>query len=84
LESKGLNIICFICFLVIIFSPHTYVYPQGGGWITKTKAGTFSISSDMAIQYLWRALRMWSAIPLCLSISAAAFTWRFVRPTSQQ
>jgi hypothetical protein len=73
-ESRVLNLICAVCFLFIVFSPHTYVYPEAAGWVTKSKAGTFSISSDLAKEYLWRAVRMWSAIPLCLSLSAVAFT----------
>jgi hypothetical protein len=74
-----LMIIGVVCFLLIMFSPHTYVYPEVGGWVTKSKAGTFSISSDVAKEYLWRAVRMWSAIPLCLSLSVIAFTRRFLR-----
>ena len=76
-ESRGLKIVCAICFLIIVFSPHTYVYPEVRGWVTKTKVGAFSISSDVAREYLWRAVRMWSAIPLCPSLAALAFLRRF-------
>ena len=78
-EQRALVIIGVGCFLLIIFSPHTYVYPEAEGWVTKSKAGTFSISSDVAKEYLWRTVRMWSAIPLCLSLSVIAFTRRFLR-----
>ena len=78
-ESRGLKVIFMVCFLVVMFSPHTYVYPEAAGWITKSKAGTFSISSDVAKEYLWRAVRMWSAIPLSLSLLVIAFTREFTR-----
>ena len=78
-KSKAVNSIVLGCFLVVVFSPHTYVYPQAGGWITKSKAGTFNISSDVARQYLWRALRMWSTISFCLSFSAIGFPWKLAR-----
>jgi hypothetical protein len=77
LEPRVLKIIFVVCFLVIVFSPHTYVYPEAIGWVTKSKAGTFSVSSDVAREYLWRAVRMWSAIPLCLSLSVIAFARGF-------
>jgi len=83
-KSKALSIIVLGCFVIIIFSPHTYVYPQAGGWITKSKAGTFSISADVAKHYLWRAVRMWSAILFCLSLAAIAFTWRLARQARQE
>ncbi len=83
-KSKALSIIVLGCFVIIIFSPHTYVYPQAGGWVTKSKAGTFSISADIAKHYLWRAVRMWSAIPFCLSLAIMAFTWRLARQTPQE
>ena len=78
-EQSVLVIIGVLCFLLIILSSHTYVYPEAAGWVTKSKAGTFSISSDLAKEYLWRGVRMWSAIPLCLSLSVIAFTRRFLR-----
>jgi hypothetical protein len=82
--SKALSIIVLGCFVIIIFSPHTYVYPQAGGWITKSKAGTFSISADIARHYLWRAVRMWSAIPFGVSLAAMAFMWKLARQAPQE
>jgi hypothetical protein len=76
-----LTIVCALCFLLILLSPHTYVYPSSGGWITKSKAGTFSVSSELAKEYLWRAVRMWSVIPLCGSLYVITFTSQFGRPT---
>ena len=70
---------CAICFLLILLSPHTYVYPDAGGWITKSKAGAFNIPSGTAKEYLWRAVRMWSAIPLCGSLYAITFARQFAR-----
>jgi len=78
-EQSVLMIIGVVCFLLIMFSSHTYVYPEAGGWITKSKAGTFSISSEVAKLYLWRSVRMSSAILLCLSLSVIAFTRKFAR-----
>jgi uncharacterized membrane protein len=78
-EQRVLMIIGIVCFLLIMFSPHTYVYPEAGGWVTKSKAGTFSISSDVAREYLWRGARVSSAIPLCLSLSVIAFSRKFAR-----
>jgi len=78
-ESRGLKIICVICFLIIILSPYTYVYPNAGAWVTKSKAGTFSISNDVAAEYLWRTVRMWSAIPLCGSLFVISFVRDLVR-----
>src|SRR5229473_2115516 len=40
-ESRGLKVIFMARFLIVMFSPQTYVYPQAAGWITKSKAGTF-------------------------------------------
>jgi hypothetical protein len=77
--STALKTVCGACFLLIIFSPYTYVYPQADGWVTKSKAGTFTISSEVAREYLWRDVRTWSAIPFCLSLSAAAFMQKFSR-----
>ena len=77
--STILKIICGACFLVVVLSPHTYVYPEPAGWVTKSKAGTFGISSDVAREYLWRAVRMWSAIPLSLALITIDFTRKFVR-----
>jgi hypothetical protein len=71
--------ICALCFVLILLSPHTYVYPNAGGWITKSKAGAFNIPSGTAREYLWRAVRMWSAIPLCGSLYVITFTRQFVR-----
>jgi hypothetical protein len=82
-ESRALNILCGVCFLLIVLSPHTYVYPEAAGWVTKSKAGTFSISSDVAKEYLWRAVRMWSAIPLCLSLMIISFTREVMRRPRQ-
>lgn len=78
-ESRVLKVVCSVCFLLIVFSPHTYVYPDAGGWITKSKAGTFSIPSGVAKEYLWRAVRMWSAIPLCGSLYVITFARQFAR-----
>lgn len=77
--STALKIVCGACFLLIMLSPYTYVYPQLDGWVTKSKAGTFSISSDVAREYLWRDVRMSSAIPFCLSLSAAGFMRKISR-----
>jgi len=82
-ESRGLKVIFMACFLIVMFSPHTYVYPQAAGWITKSKAGTFDISSDLAKEYLWRAVRMWSAIPLSATLLVIAFTREFERQARQ-
>jgi hypothetical protein len=82
-EQRVLMIIGIVCFLLIMFSPYTYVYPEAGGWITKSKAGTFSILSDVAREYLWRDVRTSSAIPLCLSLSAIALIRQFARQTPQ-
>ena len=78
-EQMVQMIVGLICFLLIVISPHGYVYPEAEGWVTKSKAGTFSISSDVAKEYLWRGVRMWSAIPFYLSLSAAAFMRKFSR-----
>jgi hypothetical protein len=82
LDSTALKIICGACFLLIMLSPYTYVYPQADRWITKSKAGTFSVSSEVAREYLWRDVRTWSAIPFCLSFSAATFMRKFSRRSS--
>jgi uncharacterized membrane protein len=78
-ERSVLVIIGVVCCLLVMFSPHTYVYPDAGGWITKSKAGTFSITSGVAKEYLWRAVRMWSAIPLCGSLYVITFARQFAR-----
>jgi len=77
LEPRILKIIFAACLLVTVFSPHTYVYPEAIGWVTKSKAGTFSVSSDVAREYLWRAVRISSAILLCTSLSVIAFARKF-------
>jgi hypothetical protein len=78
---RVLKVICALCFVLILLGPHTYVYPEAGEWITKSKAGTSNISSGMAREYLWRAVRMWSAIPLCGSLYVIVFARQFVRRT---
>lgn len=82
-EHSALMIISILCFLIIMFSPHTYVYAEAGGWITKSKAGTFPISSEMANVYLWRSVRMSSAILLCLSLAVINFKRNFARQGPQ-
>ncbi len=71
--STTLKIVCGACFLLVMLSPYTYVYPHADGWVTKSKAGAFTISTEVAREYLWRDVRTWSAIPFCLSLSAAGF-----------
>jgi hypothetical protein len=46
--SRVLKIICVVCFLLVMFSPHTYVYPEAGGWVTKSKA------ARSAYRAMWR------------------------------
>ena len=77
--STVLKIICGICILLVVLSPHTYIYPAASGWTTKSKAGTFSVSNEIAKEYLWRSVRMWSAIPLSIALLMIDFTRRFLR-----
>jgi hypothetical protein len=77
--SRVLKIICGTCILLVMLSPHTYIYPAAAGWITKSKAGTFGVSDDVAREYLWRAVRMWSSIPLGIALLVIDFTRRFLR-----
>jgi len=72
-ERNALNMILALCFLVIILSPYSYVYPEANGWVTKSKSGTFKISEEKAKDYLWRDVRMWSTIPLGLSLLVIFF-----------
>lgn len=77
--SRALTISCATCILLVVLSPHTYIYPAESGWITRSKAGTFSVSNDVAREYLWRAVRMWSAIPLGIGLLVIDFTRKFGR-----
>jgi hypothetical protein len=51
-----------LCLLLVILSPHLYVYPSGSGWITASKVSTTAVTEAVAREYLWRGIRMWSGI----------------------
>lgn len=78
--STVLKVLCGACFLFVVLSPHTYIYPDSSGWITKSKAGVFSVSNSVAREYLWRDLRVSSSIALGVALLVINFTLRFLRP----
>lgn len=77
--STTLKVLCGACFLLVVLSPHTYIYPDSSGWITKSKAGVFSVSTNVAREYLWRDVRVSSSIALAIAMLVIDFTRRFLR-----
>jgi hypothetical protein len=57
-----LKLSAVLCLLLVVLSPHLYVYPSGSGWVTASKVSTTAVTEAVAREYLWRGIRMWSGI----------------------